>query len=133
MLWGQRRKASAVTTQESGAQAEEEARHFLELQGLRLIERNFRTRRGELDLIMEEGRAIVFVEVRFRKDRRFGGPLESVTAAKQQRIALAAAEFLGRHHGLADRPCRFDVVALCGASGVAGGNEVEWVRDAFRL
>jgi len=116
-------------TQASGAQAEALALCFLERQGLRLIERNFRARRGELDLVMEQGRELVFVEVRFRKNHRFGGPLESVTAIKQQRVALAAAEFLGRRREWRDRPCRFDVVAICGDAP----GELEWIRDAFRL
>jgi putative endonuclease len=115
--------------QTSGARAEEQARRFLELQGLRTVERNFRTRRGELDLVMEQGPVLVFVEVRFRKDRRFGGPLESVSPAKCRRVALAAAEFLGQRREWRDRPCRFDVAAICGDAP----GQVEWIRDAFQL
>jgi putative endonuclease len=118
-----------VSRQARGIAAEEQARRFLELQGLRTVERNFRTRLGELDLVMEHDRVLVFVEVRFRQDRRFGGPLESVNPAKCRRVALAAAEFLDRHRGWRDRPCRFDVAAICGDAP----GEVEWIRDAFQL
>jgi putative endonuclease len=93
-----------------GSAAEDLAMQHLLAQGLRLIERNFRTRVGEIDLIMQQGKTLVFVEVRFRQSRNYGSPAETVTAQKQERLFHTAAHYLQRH-GL-DRPCRFDIVAI---------------------
>lgn len=95
--------------------------------GLRLLVRNFRCRMGELDLVMQDGPERVFVEVRSRRAGRHGTPLESITAAKRQRLLRAAAYYLQRHGG--DVACRFDVVGITHAPD---GVHIEWVRDAFR-
>jgi putative endonuclease len=107
--------------------AEDHALAFLKRQGLALIERNYRCRCGEIDLVMEDRGTVVFVEVRFRKTARFGGALESVDRRKQSRLLAAAARFL--RDRCPDRPARFDVAAL---SPSDGGFAVEWVKDAFR-
>lgn len=110
--------------QARGAQAEERARAHLEHAGLKLLARNYRCPRGELDLVMADGDTLVFVEVRFRRSTAFGSAAESVDARKRARLIAAAEHYLLAHP--ADRPCRFDVVA-------ADGNaSVEWLRDAFR-
>jgi len=108
-----------------GAAAEGLALAHLEAHGLRCLARNFRTRRGEIDLVMRDGRELVFVEVRKRRGAAHGDGLESVTAAKRRRLAAAASAYLQRCRG--NPPCRFDVVALDGAGGVT------WVADAFNL
>ncbi len=108
---------------ERGRTQEERARRYLEDQGLRLRERNFLTRGGELDLIMDHGDTLVFVEVRFRADARHGGALASIGRGKQRRIIRAALTYLQQRR--VDRPCRFDVVAL-------DDNSLEWIRDAFQ-
>lgn len=113
--------------QAKGRIAEEEALTFLQTHGLRLIERNYRCRYGEIDLIMEDGRAIVFVEVRYRGSIQFGGALESVDRRKQAKLLASAAHFLREKR--MDRPARFDVAALAPASG---GLAVKWVKDAFQ-
>jgi putative endonuclease len=110
-----------------GRQAEDRALDFLLKQGLCLIERNYRCRYGEIDLVMEDGRTLVFVEVRFRGNPRFGGALESVDRRKQAKLLATAAHFLKERR--LDRPARFDVAAL---SPAAGGLAVEWVRNAFQ-
>lgn len=115
-------------SQSKGAAAEDLALQHLERAGLRLRERNFRIPRGEIDLIMEEGGQTIFVEVRYRRSQAFGGAAESVNYAKQRRIAIAAAVYLGRF-GSRPPPCRFDVLALTGE----GGESIEWIRDAFRI
>ena len=110
-----------------GQQAEDLALEHLQRQGLRLVARNYRCKGGEIDLIMQDGAALVFVEVRYRKSARFGGALESVTPTKQARLIHCASHYLTRH-GL-NPSTRFDVVAL-----EPGGEmlRVQWVRDAFR-
>ena len=110
-----------------GTEAEETALRFLERQGLQLLARNYRSRRGEIDLIMREGNFLVFVEVRYRKHDRYGSPAESVTAKKQQRILNAAARYLQDARGKSPAPCRFDVVALS-----AERENIDWIRDAFQ-
>lgn len=105
-----------------GAAAEQRAADHLARRGLKLVERNYRCRGGEIDLIMQDGATLVFVEVRARAPSRFGGAAESITRTKQARVILAARHYLARH-GL-DAPCRFDVVLL-------DGGECAWIRSAF--
>jgi putative endonuclease len=105
------------------------AEAYLAERGYRLLARRFRLRNGELDLVMEDGATIVFVEVRTRRSGTSAGPLESVGALKQSRIVRAARVFLGAAR-LHDRPCRFDVVAVV-ASGTRPPR-IDHRIDAFR-
>ena len=113
-----------------GAAAEDAARALLEREGLRTLARNVNYRFGELDLVMRDGETVVFVEVRYRRDDRFGGGAGSVDFRKRRRIVLAARAWLANQRGLGDAPCRFDVVTVHGADGRL---ECDWIRDAFRL
>jgi putative endonuclease len=101
------------STKQTGDAAEEAALYFLQQQGLRLLQRNYRTPGrggGEIDLILQESDStLVFVEVRKRTQRQFGGALASVGRVKQRRIIFAARYFLWRWRHLP--PTRFDVVA----------------------
>lgn len=107
----------------AGADAEDAALAFLRGQGLRLLARNYRCRFGEIDLIMNEGNTLVFVEVRMRKNAGFGSAAESITARKQKRIIAAARHYLAQVQAVPN--CRFDAVLLC------ADDPVEWIRDAF--
>ncbi len=113
---------------EIGAEIEELVFGFLQMEGLKLVCRNYRCRGGEIDLIMLDGEVLVFIEVRYRKSSKFGSAAESVTATKQRRIALAAANYLQRNRGQAAMPCRFDVVAVT----LAESREIDWIKDAFQ-
>jgi len=99
----------------------------LERQGLRLLGQNFRAGHGELDLIMQEGITLVFVEVRYRRD---GRGAESVDPRKQARLIDAARHYLSRLRGPAPR-CRFDVVAVHGEPPTR--LQFEWIRAAFTV
>lgn len=112
---------------EQGNYAEEQACRFLLGRGLQLVSRNFRCHRGEIDLVMQEGEQLVFVEVRLRRHQGFGGALESVTFTKQQRIIRTADYFLLTHPAWAGHACRFDVVAMSGTRTTA----ITWIKDAF--
>ena len=112
------------TRQAKGAAAEQLAADYLARRGLAVIERNFRVRGGEIDLICRDGQTTVFVEVRLRSRGDFGGAAASITAAKQARLIVAARHWLLRH---GETPCRFDCVLLDGPDTPA----VEWLRDAF--
>jgi len=118
-------KSRAVTGQE----AEDRALHYLQRQGLRLLERNYRVaagpgaRAGEVDLILRDrDGTLVFVEVRARAGLSHGGAAASVTATKQRRLVYAATHYL--LHQASPPPCRFDVIAV-------DGDQVEWLQAAF--
>lgn len=111
-----------------GRAAEERACRHLTAAGLRLLERNFHSRRGEIDLVMREGGTLVFVEVRYRRSNRFGSGAESVDGRKMARILAAARHYLQLHPEAADGPCRFDVVAIGPGTG---DRAIDWIRDAF--
>lgn len=110
---------------ERGRIAEQWAAQHLQRQGLQLVKQNYRCRFGEIDLIMQDGATLVFVEVRLRSNGNFGGAAGSIDRHKQQRIVRTAQHFLA---GLSRTPpCRFDALLLDNA---AGGN-VQWLRNAF--
>src|SRR3954462_7494785 len=101
------------TTKQSGDAAEERALEHLAANGLKLVARNYRTPHrggGEIDLVMRDGATLVFVEVRKRAPRAFGGAAPSISGAKQRRIVFAARHFLMRF--AEPPPCRFDVLAV---------------------
>jgi putative endonuclease len=108
---GEGSSSRALTEQQArGLQGEEEALAYLQQKGLTLVERNFRCRTGEIDLIMHDHGVIVFVEVRKRGNLQYGGAAASVTATKQARLVSAAQVFLKRYASMPQ--CRFDVVAI---------------------
>src|SRR5437879_12187458 len=98
-----------------GAEGERVASRFLEARGYRILERNYRTRRGEIDLIAEDGRILVFVEVKVRLDDRFGGPAAAISRAKQARIARLAQQSLAWRR-VGDRTGRVAGVRIWGAA-----------------
>lgn len=110
-----------------GKSSEQLAQHHLELQGLKLLKSNYRCKSGEIDLIMQDGDYLVFVEVRYRKSNSFGSACESVTHGKQRKLLASASHYLQRTGS--SSPCRFDVV---GISGENSRPTIEWIRDAFR-
>ena len=98
------------------------------LQGYRLLERRYRCRYGEIDLIMQRGEVRVFVEVKYRSYQRGGEALPEDTfpsPRQQNRIRRAAEYFLARHAGRVDLPCRFDLAVSCGLKGI------RFYRNAF--
>ena len=88
----------------------------LEKRGYAIVARRYRRRGGELDIIARDGATLVFVEVKARDGRAFGGAAEAVTGLKRRRITQLAIEYMTRHH-VADCPCRFDVVSIHMESG----------------
>lgn len=102
------------TTTEAGRLAEDRALDYLQRKGLVLIDRNARSRRGEIDLVMRDGATLVFVEVRQRRSQRFGGAAASIGAAKRARLWRSAEYYLLRYpHPPA---CRFDAICIDGES-----------------
>jgi putative endonuclease len=118
----------ATDARSRGALFEDLALAHVQAAGLVLVERNFLCRHGEIDLVMRDGAAYVFVEVRQRDSGEHGGAAASITPAKIRRLVRAASAWLAAHPRMASHPCRFDVLAI---GGDAGAPVVDWRRNAF--
>lgn len=112
-----------------GLEGETRACRALEARGYRILQRRYRTRFGELDIVARHDDAVVFVEVKARRGSGFGDPAASVTTEKQRRLVLMAADYLARH-GLTRAPVRFDVVAVTVSADAAPRLTI--YPDAFR-
>lgn len=108
-----------------GSQAERQAEALLVAKGYRIVERNFRTKLGELDLIAHDGTTLVFVEVRSRRDSRFGSALEAVGWRKQRKVSRVASQYMAKRRTRCIS-VRFDVVGIT-------GDEIVHIKDAWRL
>lgn len=127
-MWFTRSKDDSTSTIHLGANAEAIAEQYLQQQGLKTRYKNFRTKLGELDLVMQHDQCIVFVEVRLRTNPRFSSAAETVDYRKQQKMLKTAQAFL-QHHQLVDKvPCRFDVIAIHNPTDL---NKIEWIQNAF--
>lgn len=109
---------------------EDMAADYLQGNGYRILHRNFHTRRGEIDIIALDGKVLVFVEVKGKRNRDFGHPPEMVTAGKMKRIARTALEFLDEST-LQRRSCRFDVVSIIAEPGKPP--RLDHLKGAFSL
>jgi len=107
----------------------------LEKLGYRILERNYRVRLGEIDIIAEDSGTLAFVEVKTRAGKSFGAPFEAITARKKKQLAKVAMQYISQH-GLDNRPARFDVVSVVlqdhGGPGQGTGS-VEIIRNAFEV
>lgn len=115
-------------TQISGKHAEDLACQYLHQQGLRLLERNFTSRFGEIDLVMRDRDTTVFVEVRFRKHSDVVDPLSSIDHRKQHKLIRTAHYYLQRQADLALSPARFDVIAITEQDTQP---QIQWIKNAF--
>lgn len=111
-----------------GQRAEQSAFDYLLRQGLTPVARNFRSRGGEIDLIMQDGDCLAFIEVRFRTSTRFAEASHTVDRRKQQKLIRTAALFVARNARFRRSTMRFDVVAVVGAEAP----DIQWIADAFR-
>ena len=107
-----------------GTEYETMACEYLIQQGYQILQRNFRCRQGEIDVIAKENEYLVFVEVKYRRSGQDGDPAEAVDARKQARILHTARYYMAFHHMPENTPCRFDVVAVLGST-------IRLIRDAF--
>ena len=119
---------------ELGAKGEEIAVRYLKSRGYRIVERNYRIRFGEIDIIAEQGDDLVFIEVKTRSGTLFGSPFESVTKQKQKQLSKVALEYISKQ-GFHDRPARFDVVGIELQKGSETFQDaaVELLQNAFDL
>lgn len=124
-----------LTSYNKGQHAESACCEYLQKQGLKLLTRNYRGQRGEIDLIMQDKDALVFVEVRYRKNNVYGSALESITAEKQARVTATAEQYLQRETKMKNG--RIDVVAMArklqNKTTESSSDEYtfEWIKDAF--
>jgi len=109
-----------------GKSKEKLACRYLEKKGFKLIEKNYYCRRGEIDLIMRDQDCLVFIEVRYRKNDRFGSALESIHFHKQKRLIFTAKQYLQQTR--TPLASRFDVVAI---SGDEANPSINWIKNAF--
>jgi len=116
-----------------GQNAEDLALQFLQSKGMRLIDRNYRCKMGEIDLVMRCDSELVFVEVRYRKHASFGSGAESVDYRKQQKILKSAEYFLQKHSKYATLPCRIDVVSITAAQKSSDPQSgIDWIPNAIQ-
>lgn len=116
-------RKSATNRQLKGDSAEQRACEYLQSQGLELITQNFNCRMGEIDLIMTHKNSLVFVEVRYRQNKTFGGAAASITKSKQRKIIRTALFYQQKY---TPKSCmRFDVIAI------EGDNQLQWFPSAF--
>lgn len=106
-----------------GKKGEDNATLFLKKKHYKILERNYRCRTGEIDIIAKDGKRIVFVEVKERKDDKFGSPSEYVTSSKRRKLISAAKNYLAEKE-IIDAYCRFDIVEIC-------GDDVNHIENAF--
>jgi len=109
-----------------GTGAEARAARFLGAAGLELLQRNYRCRIGELDLIARQGDLLIVAEVRLRSSERYGGAAASITWSKRQRIVRTTRHLLARYPSLQKCSVRFDAVLVAGEDG-----PIEWIKGAF--
>ena len=112
-------------TSQQGDVAEALAAEYLRTQGLKHITSHYRSRFGEIDLIMQDKDTLVFIEVRLRKNTQFGGAAASITSSKQHKIVMTAEYYLQQH---GNRPCRFDAILMDGMDT----KHITWIKDAFQ-
>ena len=119
---------------ELGAKGEEVAVSYLKSRGYRIVERNYRIRFGEIDIIAEQGDDLVFIEVKTRSGTLFGSPFESVTKQKQKQLSKVALEYMSKQD-CHERPARFDVVGIELHQGSNSFKDaaIELLQNAFDL
>jgi putative endonuclease len=125
-------KPKRVSTHQRGKKAEEVAAAFLRLKGYRLLEKNFRVPQGEIDLIVRKGGTLIFVEVKSRRGKAQGTPLEAVSIHKVKRLSAAAAVYLAKHP-LPTPPCRFDILTIGPDKSWLGLAKIRHFENAFSV
>jgi putative endonuclease len=119
----------SLIRKQTGNKGEDLAADYLVAAGYRIVGRNYRCPFGEIDIVAEEGKTLVFVEVKSRRNDAYGSPQTAVGLEKQKKLSRIALHYL-QEKRLGHRPARFDVVAV---KLLPAGNEVELIRNAFEL
>ncbi len=114
----------AYNRRRAGAEHEKMAGAYLEERGYRILEYNYRCKKGEIDIVAKDGEYLVFCEVKYRRGEEKGYPSQAVDVRKQRILSRCALYYL-MEKGIADVPCRFDVAAIL-------GKDVDLIKDAFQ-
>lgn len=122
-----------ATTRAIGQINEDKALQYLKKHALKLVCRNYHCRAGELDLIMLDRDTLVFIEVRFRNQTRYGSAADSVDYRKQRKLILAAQHFLQTQKFSKLPACRFDVLAMTPLARDKTSLQFDWIKNAFDL
>ena len=109
-----------------GSEKEQQALDYLTEHNVKILDKNYYFRGGEIDLIVQDGEYVCFIEVKYRKSNNFGAPEEAVTLSKQKKIIQGAKVYLYLNRYPTDTPCRFDVISV-------SGQEIKWIKDAFAV
>jgi len=120
---------SGKNSYQRGRWAEQAALEYLLTKKLKLLDKNFRSAFGEIDLIMQDENIILFIEVRYRSSNHFHTALESINRKKCERIIATSHQYLSENRRISKLDCRFDVVAL---SGPQETPTIEWIKNAFQ-
>ncbi|HUO57161.1 MAG TPA: YraN family protein [bacterium] len=126
------KRKNLESTYQKGKSGEDKAAAFLRLKGYKILERNYRVGQGEIDLIAQRGQTLVFVEVKTRRGKSQGSPLEAVTPHKVKRLSNAAAFYLAQHPQV-PASCRFDVVTLGPDKNWLGLAKIRHYENAFSV
>ena len=121
---GMERRGSVWNRRQVGTEQETKVQEYLQTQGYEIVVRNFFTKHGEIDLIAKKDGYLIFVEVKYRADERFGAPEEAVDFRKQKKIIAAAQYYMYKNRISFDTPCRFDVAGVI-------GEEIRITENAF--
>ncbi len=116
-------------SQEKGGKIEQEACVFLRKNGLLIRQQNYTRKTGEIDIIAADQQFLIFIEVRFRSNLRYGQPFQTINKAKQKRIINTAKLYLQSHPQLQQYNCRFYIIS---ASIYNGELKIEWLKNAFQ-
>lgn len=111
-----------------GFAAEEQAKNYLETQGLIWITSNYQCKVGEIDLIMQDKDYLIFIEVRARSSSQYGGGVDSITHHKRHKLIKTALFYLQTKKLFDKKPCRFDVLSIDGTP-----SKMTWIKNAFGL
>jgi putative endonuclease len=113
-----------------GKLGEDEAAKFIKKQGYRILQTNYKTKSGEIDIIAEDKKVVAFIEVKTRTTGEYGSPLEAVNFHKQKKIIQVANQFL-MNYKVENRECRFDIVAILAPTEDPTTWEIDLIKDAF--
>jgi len=112
-----------------GKLAENLAFNYLLELGLKPLARNYRCPCGEIDIIMQHGEIVTYIEVRYRKNNRYMDPVETIDVRKRNRIIKTSLHFMQSNRSAAKRPCRFDVITVSENPAIP---EIKWIKNAFQ-
>ena len=115
-------------TFEKGRRAENLALGYLKNSNLKLLNRNYRSRHGEIDLIMQDGNQLIFIEVRSRASNYLASPAETIDSNKRSRIIRTSQQYIQENREISWKTCRFDVVTITGENK---HKDIEWIKNAF--